>query len=425
MRFGILTYHYVYNEGAIWQAFSLCDYLRKRYSEHHFDIINYRHARKYQSIVRLRSKDLVQCYDRTLNEYLGECEIESDDHEELFDILPDHYDGVIVGSDIIWQVDHRRSLIERLSIASEKQGSFRPSRQSLYAWARDVKNHSLRVWRMATGPDPRKIPYPNAYWLSPSLPVRKATYAASVGYSDSAMLSASQKRMMGEYVGALDFISVRDQATNDFLHAVDPELAGRALYAPDPAWLFDEPLPDVLDRMERAGVPCNEPLAGVLIPRAGWYGAALTRWVIPELKAMGYKIVSIIDANPAVDFNLAQDVWHPFEWWSVIRSLDCLVTVRTHPSIAALKYGTKLFNVDITAMLNRSRHSKSCDMMQRFNLDDHVLFTRDQFNEQQVRSRLSASLTLPWDWPRIEQQILNNRSTCELVVDHMMKALTQ
>ncbi len=425
MRVGILTYHYVYNEGAIWQACALCDYLRKTYPAHRFEMIDYRHASKYRSIVAMRQPEIVQCYDTAIGPYVGPVKVESDDADDLFAVLPGAYGAVIVGSDIVWQFDAPRSFAMRWRTASEKLGTFRPSMASGYAWARDVKNRACRMWRETTRPDPRRIPYPNAYWLSPELPLRKAAYAVSIGYSRPEALAASQRLSMRNHVAAFDFVSVRDDPTRRFLQVIDPALAERAVQAPDPAWLHDAPLPDISERFRQAGVPKGVPLAGVLFPRGGRYGERLSRWVIPRLKARGFHVVSVIDPHEEADANLAAAAWSPVEWWSVIRSLDFLVTVRTHPSIAALKYGTPLFNVDITAMQNRCRHSKSRDMLATFGLEEVCLHRREDFNERAVCAGLAHALDRAWDWPAIAARTEQHRQQARTVCAAMMEALAR
>jgi polysaccharide pyruvyl transferase WcaK-like protein len=306
----------------------------------------------------------------------------------------------------------------------ERRGTLRPSMASLYAFARDIKNWAAGIWRGATGPDPRKIPYPNAYWLSPELPMRKATYAASIGYSDVRHIPRDMRQSMARHIRALDFISVRDQPTLNFLNVLNPDLGGKARQTPDPAWLFDQALPGVGEKLRSAGVPADMPVAGVLWPLSGGHGERLGRWVLPLLKKRGFHVVSIIDRNPAADTDLATQMLTPFEWWSAIRALDFLVTVRTHPNIAALQYGTPFFNVDITAMLNRSDHSKSQDMLTCFGLEDCCMYRRADFTKSDVCAGVCQALDRHWDWKAIAEQVERNRQQCRAVIAEMISVLT-
>ena len=423
MRIGILTYHYVYNEGAIWQACALCRHLRASFPGHAFEIIDYRHASKHQAIRSMGCAAALDMRESVLADCLGGPRIESDDPHELFDVIQRQYDAVIVGSDIVWQFDRPRSLYARLREALEDEWPLRPSRQSAYACARDIKNWIAHVGRRATQPSPRRIPCPNAYWLDPGLPVKRASFAASIGYSDAGRLSASLRDSMRSHLAAFDFLSVRDQPTRAFLEALDPGLGRRAELTPDPAWLFEDPLPEMGGLLRGAGMEPGRPYAGVLFPARGFYGRHLEHWVFPALRERGFTVVSVIDRNPQADIDLAARALTPFEWWSVIRALDFLFTVRTHPSIAALRYGTPLCNVDITAMQNRSRHSKSMDMLDTFGLADVCLFRRETFTRASVVACMGRALNHEWDWTAIGRQVARHRARCREVASLMMAEL--
>ena len=423
MRCGILTYHFVGNEGALWQAHALCHYLRAQFCEHTFEIIDYRHATKHQSIRAMGNPAALARRESVIAGFMGPERIESDGPGELFQMLKRRYDAVIVGSDVVWQFDRPRSFFSRWRAAGEKVGGLRPSRQSAYAYARDVKNWGRRIWQAATRPDPRRIPFPNAYWLSPELPQRKAAFAVSIGYSNYRRIPAALRETMRHYLEAFDFISVRDQSTQSFLAAVDARLGQRAQLTPDPAWLFEAELPDVEGLLRRFGIEPGRRYAGVLFPPRGFFGERLLQWIMPALRERGFRTVSVIDPNPGTDIDLASEILTPFEWWSVIRSLDFLFTVRTHPSIAALMYGTPLCNVDITAMLNRSAHSKSMDMLETFGLGGVCRFKWNEFTQESVVRCLQEALDRPWDWEAIGAQAARNRRRCREMAASMMEKL--
>lgn len=423
MRCGILTYHFVGNEGAIWQAHALGHYLRAQFREHAFEIIDYRHATKQQSIRALGNPAALDRREAVIAELKGRERLESDGTGELFQLIQNRYDAVIVGSDVVWQFDRPRPFFTRLLAAREGVGGLHPSRRSAYAYARDVKNWGRRIWRAATRPDPRRIPFPNAYWLSPDLPLRKAAFAVSIGYSDYRRMPAPLRETMRHYLEAFDFISVRDRPTRSFLAALDEGLGQRAHVTPDPAWLSESALPDVEGRLRRSGIEPGRRYAGVLFPLRGYYGERLQRWILPALRERGFRLVSVIDPNPGTDIDLASEMLTPFEWWSVIRSLDFLFTVRTHPSIAALMYGTPLCNVDITAMRHRSAHSKSLDMLEPFGLGTVCRCRRNEFTHESVVRCLHAALDRPWDWAAIGAQAARNRRRCQETAAGMMAKL--
>ena len=423
MRCGILTYHYAANEGAAWQACALCAHLRAAQPQHRFEIIDYRPATQQAALAAQSAPERLPMYDEILRGCLGGVRLVSDCPEDLFRRLPQSYDAVLVGSDIVWQVDVPRSLPARLRQSRERYGWPRPSVASPYAFARDLKNWAAGVWRGAVRCPPDRLPFPNAYWLAPELPLRKAAVAASIGYADVARAPRAMRREMLRRLQAFDFISVRDLATLDFIRSLDPALGARVRRMPDPAWLWDQPLPDADPILRAAGVPAGSPRAGVLWPRGGGYRERLERWILPVLRSRGFHVVSVIDRNPAADSDLAAQSLSPLAWWSVIRALDFLVTVRTHPTIAALKYGTPVFNVDITAMHNRCGHSKSRDMLEPFGLAEVCLHRRADFNERAVCAGLVQALDRSWDWPAIAAQAERNRQQGVAVLGDLMGVL--
>ena len=423
MRCGILTFHYVGNEGAAWQACALCAHLRAAHPQHRFEIVDYRPAAQQAALAAWCSPERIRMYDEFLRGCLGGERLVSDSPEDLFRRLPQSYDAVLVGSDIVWQVDVPRSLPARLRRSRERCGWPRPSVASPYAFARDLKNWAVDVWRGAARSRPGRLPFPNAYWLAPELPLRKAAAAASIGYANYARASRTLRDEMLRRLRAFDFISVRDRPTLDFIRSLDPALGARVRLMPDPAWLWDQPLPDTDSILRAAGVPADPPRAGVLWPRGGGYRERLERWILPVLRSRGFHVVSVIDRNPAADTDLAAQGLSPLAWWSVIRSLDFLVTVRTHPTIAALKYGTPVFNVDVTAMHNRCGHSKSRDMLESFGLADVCLHRREDFNERTVRAGLVQALDRSWDWPAIAAQAERNRRQAGAVLADLMRVL--
>jgi len=404
MRIGILTYHYVFNEGAVWQAQSFCRAVRKHYPQHLCEVVDYRHQGKYNALRRHISDEKQKLFDTALDDCLGDYLIVAGDVEELFKHLSDTYDLVIVGSDIIWQFEKTPSLWRRVSRGLERMGSLRPDRATPYHFLRDVKNWTVHLLSAITQPDPQKIPFPNAYWLDPVGEYKKSTFAASVGYSDVENIPAKQKLEMIRHLRVLDTVSVRDHASLHFVESLVPEKFESTRLTPDPTWLFDDPPMNVADIFDQHGLSGSDKFAGVLFPPHRYYGERLNRWVLPLLREKGFKIVSIIDANPDADVNLAGEALHPFAWWAVISRLDFFFTVRTHPSIAALKYETPFANVDITAMFNRSSHSKSRDMLETFGLEGCCLHKRSDFNRHSVTGLVERCLDRTWDWSAVARQ---------------------
>lgn len=422
MRIGVLTYHYVYNEGAIWQGITLCRYLREQHAEHQVELIDYRYAPKYESIRSARKPEIVASYDAVVAPFLSCRPILDTAPEAALQSIGEQYDAVIVGSDIIWQFAPPMGPVSRFRHQLGCHGPLRPDGSSAYRYARDVKNWCFALWRGTRHGDPRKIPFPNVYWLSPEMPCRRGALAASIGYSQGHGVSDRTRREMRRRISTLDYISVRDRPSLAFVRELCPEDAGRIHECPDPAWLCREGLPCGRALRHRAGLPApgEEKLAGVLIPPRGRWGSKLQQWVLPLLRARGFRTVSIIDANPETDVDVAAGVYTPSEWWSWISEMDFLVTVRTHPSIAALKYGTPLANIDITAMSSGSPHSKSADMLSHFELDDCCMFRADEFSEHGVAQLIDHALSREWAWGAIDARARANGALVTQRIEEMM-----
>lgn len=422
-RVGILTYHYVLNEGAIWQACSLCEHLRRLLPEHRVEIADVRYRAKYESLASGRSEAVRSAYEAVLKPYLSDFSLVTDSAADILSALEARYDAVVVGSDIVWSIPSATPWMVRLVEAVRKRGALRPSCASPYAFLRDVKNWTRLTLRDCLATDPRRIPFPNAYWLAPELKTRKFSFAASCGYTRMQQLPATVLAEVGRRAAAFDVITVRDPQTADLLRLADPALAGRVRLCPDPAWLFNGELPDGQALLRRAGVPEGRRLAGVLCPPAGWWGASLNGWVLPVLRECGFHTVSVIDANRGADTNLAASALTPLEWWAVVRELDFLFTVRTHPTIAALKVETAFFNVDITAMQHRVAHSKSREMLASFGLQDCCLVRRQDFSRASVQAGLREALHRTWDWNAIRAAVAEQRGRAGRVAVEIAEAI--
>jgi len=403
MKVGILTYHYAGNDGAIWQAYTLCTRLRKILSGHEVEIIDYRYGPKYEALVARCDRARWAEGNRLLDGLLGQTSIVSEATGELFAALNSEYDACVVGSDIIWQFDFRGSPARR----------FRSALETTPARPGEFRNRASVVARKTLLPDPLRIPFPNAYWLDPGLSCRKIAYSASVGYSDIARVPSSCRRFMRAALEAFDLVSVRDNPTLELVASLDPVLGKRVSLVPDPAWMFDGPLPDVARKLSEQGVHPDRKKAGILYSLNNVYGRRLNAFLPDMLRAKGFQVVSVIGSNGRADIDLGKEALGPLEWWSVIREMDLLVTERTHPNIAAIKYRTPFVNLDITCMLKRAGRSKSADMLRPFGLDRLCVSSRGALNEEDFGRKLDEALEMNWDWPGIDARTDENRRICE------------
>ncbi|MDH3376914.1 MAG: polysaccharide pyruvyl transferase family protein [Gammaproteobacteria bacterium] len=407
LKVGILTYHYVYNEGALWQAYVLCKTLREQLKEAIVEIIDYRYEPKTSVINSRISAERRDKYESFIKDYLSEETIISDNCLRLNQLINEEYQAVIVGSDIIWQFEIRSSCWNEYCYAIYNS-PFRPDWSTPYRTLRSAKNWVVNLLKKVEADRMIKLPVPNAYWLSQGCDCLRISYAASIGYSNS-NIPEKQKKWMSETLSRFDLISVRDENTKTFLCNVDNSIGKRALKVPDPAWLFGDDLPDGEEILQLEGLNLKGPIAGVLYPLGNRYGQMLDKFLPDALRMLGFQVVSVIDSNPNVDCNLASNTRSIFEWWAIVRRLDFFVTVRTHPNIAALMYQTPFINLDITAALKQSESSKSSDMLAEFGLSHLCLFKDRDLNEQSIVGLINSTIRHEWDWKNVEREIWRKR----------------
>ena len=407
MKIGILTYHYVYNEGAIWQAYTLCKYLRSKLPNWEIEIIDYRFQPKYETLASYYSSEKKLVYEELLEDCLSREKIISSGFGELKDLVDANYDAVIVGSDIVWQHHAHQSKIRQIvSVALDNPPKL--DRYSIYGSVRSLKNWIVNTCKSTSQKRKTQLDVPNAYWLPFEFSGLKASYAASVGYS-SPFLPKSCSPIAKDTFSSFQFISVRDSNTKQFLSNIDPELGQKAVRVPDPAWLFNEEIPDGAEVLKKFGVPSNLPLAGLLYPQGGRHSRMLGGFLPIYMNELGFKTVSVIDNNPFVDFNIASSVLSIFDWLAVVREMDILVTVRTHPTIAALLYKTPVVNLDITAANLRSASSKSYDMMVEFGLGNFCLYKCADLKMDKIKETILHAKEYQWNWSHVDSEIQRKR----------------
>lgn len=161
-KIGILTFHHSINEGAVLQAYSLLENLKKLMPDAEVEIIDYRSravemwylskalkpGRLKDVIGRInRYRKIMYFIENKLS--LSAAKLVSDDlaRAEKF-IEKQGYDGVVVGSDEVWKI------LER----------------------------------------PFNRPFPNIYWLGKKSSFIKTAFAASSNRTDYGNLTENQKR---------------------------------------------------------------------------------------------------------------------------------------------------------------------------------------------------------------------------------------
>jgi len=183
-KIGILTHHYVFNYGALLQAYAQSQMLNAK-------IIDYRLKNTVDGQSNnLRSKMFLEFINNKLP--LSEKQLISMDYSVGLDLIKD-YEKVVVGSD--------------------------------------------EIWKLGANPTYRK-PYPNIYWLSPDLKCKKIAMAASANRLNYKNTDLNTLKDMENKLSAFDFIGVRDNHTLNFVKSMGLKVEK----IPDPtiAYEFDK-----------------------------------------------------------------------------------------------------------------------------------------------------------------------------------------
>ena len=416
MRIGILTYHYVYNEGALWQAHCLCKALRRRFPKYIVEVVDYRYKPKSDYFEETYPHNKKNKNNRLVEEILGE-KIPDMNVTDTIIYLNSKYDALVVGSDIIWQFDFDISLIREIH-REYRRSRLQIDKASLYTALRSIKNFYLNIYLRAKSNLQVVIPIPNIYWLGPEFTGLKISYAASSGYSNPNIPDEKTKQLKHQ-IESFDLISVRDKNTLNIVRRLDLDLANQTTLMPDPAWMSDDPLPDVTELLQSSGVDLCKPVAGVLYPRGSKYKSLFDDVVLAKLRKEGFQVISVIDSNPLTDVDVAAAARTFFEWWAIIEQLNFLVTVRTHPTIAALLYKTPFVNFDTTAIEKSSLDSKSVDMLAGFGLEQFCLYKEQDLTKTKIETVLHDSLSFEWDWEKVNNEILHKRKVADSFIDQI------
>ena len=243
VRVGILTLHYGFNEGAVLQAYALATLLRESWPDADVEVVDFRYPAKinvYGPAESPREIAIQAAIDQwlPLSTRVG---MPKDD-AGLGPWLSDHYDVVIYGSDVLWNLRYRRRF-----------------RRFVPGGAFSVQD------------DPFFPPFPNAYWPDESIRSVQIAFAASVGTLQSSDIPSRQKRSMSRRLQSCAAISVRDSWTHGFVHSIDERLGQETVRIADPTFsaafrrdsrLHDASAPEIESRLESLGGGCTKQING-------------------------------------------------------------------------------------------------------------------------------------------------------------------
>lgn len=352
-KIGILTFHRSYNYGAFMQCFSLSNRIAHDFPECEVEVIDYCTKRMYENYPTeffpfvlgptakrntpkqmiknvgkclldpaylRRKRRLYQGFnDDILSIPLSQTRIVSDDYSELFETIDNEYDILVVGSDAVWEY--------------------------------------------------KTYPFPNAYYPNYSFQKTKVlSYAASSDRMHCSDLTEYSKGYIRETLEKMNYIGIRDKATQSFLNAVSQDF--QLHHNCDPTALLDfDKLPRSLDRvknvLEKNGIDLAKPIIGIM-------GNNDSCNMIRNIFGDKYQIVSVYQHTKAADFNF--DYLTPFEWARIFSLFSVTVTKFFHGSMLSLMNGTPTIATDYWYKVEEEHTTKIEDLYQRLHLMEHYFY---------------------------------------------------
>lgn len=357
-RIGLLTYHRSVNDGSIMQAYSLYSLLQRQLPGTRIEILDYMPTALHRRHQRLALYDFrlpffnpryVWSYSNQTAFLRRHCRFSADrlvsdnlDQAHRF-IAAQGYDAVVMGSDNTWELDGN--------------------------------------------PAP-----PNAYFKpTPGVPTLAfAPSADPVPDAHSSWCSGAKAMELRRGVEAFEVITVRDEATREFLHALGVA-PGRVSYLPDPTLLWD--FSEHLERPTRLGSGLK-PLAALAAATLG-----IARAIHRHLVDAGFEFVSLMGARQLKGAIAPPRFATIQQRLGMYTFFDATITDRFHMSIFALKHarGPVVFLED-AARWPRA-NSKGRDLLTRLGLEEMVwrLDARG-VSPDRLHELLEA-------WPRVSQNL--------------------
>ncbi len=308
-KIGILTYHYVINDGAILQAYSLSNALQKIFPEDHVYIIDYRsRISKFLCLLsiflkipypKVRKKKIYRYINFKNfiknNLPLSNRKLTTDNYYKCLSFIDGKYDLIITGSD------------------------------EVFAIMKSIKNFR---------------PFPNIYWLNPRLKCKKVTFAVSANRTDFNTLTDRQKGWMKYSLEGFDLISVRDNNTFNMINLLKSKNMKKIMKIPDPTFMYQFKNTKVREKLINSGVDLNKPILGLLLN-----DKKLNKAVHQYYKRKKYQIIALGGFNSIADINLGDKI-NPFEYAEVFRYFTFCITESFHGTIFSLKNKIPFISVD-------------------------------------------------------------------------------
>jgi hypothetical protein len=303
-KIGILTFIHVDNPGAVLQAYSTQQQLIERFPDARVEIVNFDYFRKSffpESRTSLYVSQFIREFRRYLiyrqfrDEFfkLSKDGMVTHDSEEAWAFIEkQHYDLIVVGSDIILQ-----------------------------AFPFHLRDGSVPV-----------------FWLPSRLTCQKVTLSASAMSLRYNQLNLHQQSAFKDSINGFDLISVRDEVTYELIRDSGYQDMSRVRMIPDPTFMFEIDYRYSEKLLSTRGIDISKPTVLLHLDRT--FGPA--KKLVSYYRAAGYQILSLKRLNGS-DANLT-DI-SPFEWAGLFKHCQLVITHRFHDTLFSLKSFTPVITV--------------------------------------------------------------------------------
>ena len=228
-KIGILSFHYIANNGAFLFAHSLQKSLQDEFPNTTVKLIDYKLTRLglYEFAKRFKILPGAPLF------YYKRAKTWSD-------FLPKHLD-----LDTGYPVFSRRAGLQRY-----------------FSDQYDALIVGMDVWCISSGDE--RPPFPNIYWLPEKMEIPKIAYAVS-GYKSDLSSVQREKGQLTTYLNDFDVIGSRDRFTHQMVQNYRTRSDGLVQRVPDPTFLFKISRTGVADKLSEIGVRSQSPHSRSLI----------------------------------------------------------------------------------------------------------------------------------------------------------------
>lgn len=202
-------------------------------------------------------------------------------------------------------------------------------------------------------------PFPNIYFIPPNLEGLKISFASSVNRGDLETLTENQKTELTASFESYDYISVRDDYSERFVHSF---VANPVNVIYDPTFLCDFPTVEYYHKEIAKARKNNKKIICLMI---------LNRRVANEIiekYSKEYLIVSMYSLHSRT----CMLVPTPLQFTSIFKQFDLVITNYFHGTIFCIKNNTPFISID-NEEIYKKYESKIANMLKRLDLTEHYL----------------------------------------------------